>query len=81
MQIPVADIILSNNNKELKINYVCETTQVNYSISDLFGNIIKCGDYDCLKDNIVPISDLAKGMYQFCIIDGDKFCKVRFNKS
>ncbi len=81
MQTSTADIIVSNDNKELKLNYLCETPQVNYSISDLFGSIIKCGDYDCLVDNTVPIFDLAEGMYQLCIIDGDKFCKTRFKKS
>jgi hypothetical protein len=81
MQTSTADIILSNNNTELKLNYLCKTSQVSYSISDLFGNIIKCGDYDCLVDNAVSIVDLSEGSYQLCIIDGDKFCKTRFKKS
>ncbi len=80
METPVADIIVSNDNKELKLNYLCQTPQVNYSISDFMGNIIKNGDYDCLIDSTIPISDLPSGMYQLCIIDGDTFCKTPFKK-
>ena len=81
MLTSTVDIIVSNNNKELKLKYLCQTSQVNYSISDLFGNIVKNGDYDCLVDNIVPINDLPQGTYQLCIIDGGTFCKTRFKKS
>ena len=80
METPIIDIIASINSKELKLNYVCKTSQVNYSISDLSGNIIQHGNYDCLVDSTVPVHDLPSGIYVLSIIDGDEFCKTRFRK-
>lgn len=81
MNVPVINIIASVTSKELKLNYLCKTSQVSYSISDLSGNIIQHGNYDCLIDSTVPIVDLAVGMYVLSIIDGDEFCKTRFRKN
>lgn len=81
MEAPVIDIIESVTSQELKLNYVCKTSHVNYSISDMMGNIIQHGNYDCLIDSVVPIDNLPAGIYLLCIIDGDSFCKTRFRKN
>lgn len=80
MEASVIDIIESVTSQELKLNYMCKTSHVNYSISDIMGNIIQNGNYDCLIDSTVPIHDLSPGMYLLCIIDGDSFSKIRFKK-
>ncbi|MGQ0828031.1 MAG: hypothetical protein ACT4ON_06525 [Bacteroidota bacterium] len=81
MEAPVIDIIESVTSQELKLNYVCKTSHVNYSISDMTGNIIQNGNYDCLIDSTVPIHGLSPGVYLLCIIDGDAFYKNRFRKN
>lgn len=81
MEAPVIDIIKSVSSRELKLGYVCKTSHVNYSISDMAGNIIQHGNYDCLINSTVPIDNIPSGMYILCIIDGDELHKISFRKS
>lgn len=74
-------MISSINNDTLEINYLCKTTQVTYSIADFGGNVMKRGDYNCVKNNKITIEELSKGTYTLCIIDGDQLSKMRFDKN
>ncbi|MGZ4033519.1 MAG: T9SS type A sorting domain-containing protein [Bacteroidia bacterium] len=69
------------NNNALKLNYICKTPQVTYSIADFSGNVMKRGNYNSIENNQLPIEELPKGIYTLCIIDGDKLSKSRFQKS
>ncbi len=81
MTTATLDMISSVNNTTLELNYLCKTTQVTYSIADFGGNVMKRGEYSCLKNNKLLIEELPKGTYTLCIIDGDQLCKSRFQKN
>jgi len=75
------DIISEITNNELTISYECKTNHVLYSIADFGGNVIKRGDCHSVENNKLSISDLNKGIYMLCIIDGDVLLKRRFEKN
>lgn len=75
------DIISPTDNKELRINYECRTDRTVFSIADFDGNVVKRGDCHDVKDGRLDISDLSRGQYTFCIIDGDNLIKARFQKN
>ncbi len=74
-------MIVSVSNDALKLNYLCKTPQVTYSISDFGGNVMKRGDFKCIENNLLTIQELPKGSYTLCIIDGDQLSKARFEKN
>lgn len=80
MTTAIVGMILGINDQSLELNYLCKTPQVTYSIADFGGNVIKRGDYSCIKDNKLLIRELPKGLYTLCIIDGDQLSKARFQK-
>lgn len=80
MTLISTDIISSMNNDALELHYMCKTRHVTFSIADFGGNVMKRGNYDCIKNNTLYITDLPKGTYTLCIIDGDQLCKTRFQK-
>ncbi|HLC84140.1 MAG TPA: hypothetical protein VJI69_09935 [Bacteroidia bacterium] len=81
MTIATLDMISSVNSSALELNYQCQTEQVTYSIADFVGNVMKRGDYNCVKNNKLIIEELPKGTYTLCIIDGDQLSKSRFEKN
>ena len=77
----IVDIITVIDNSALELHYVCTTKHVIFSIADFVGNIVKRGRYDCITDNRLDITDLPRGFYMLCIIDGDSLTKARFVKN
>ncbi len=71
---------LSDNGNTLTINYSGKTTYVTYCIADFSGNVLMRGNFDELKENKISIENLRKGLYTFCIVDGDSLIKNRFLK-
>lgn len=74
------DIITEVSNTNLTISYTCQTDRVLYSIADFGGHLLKRGSCQDFKDNTIDISDLPKGNYTVCIIDGAELIKERFQK-
>lgn len=76
-------MIIIINNETIEINYSCKTEQVNYCIADFGGNVLMRGDYNCDLNNLsrVSIKKMTKGLYTFCIIDGDSLTKILFHKT
>lgn len=74
------EIISQVSDRDLKINYQCQTNRVSYSIADVGGHLLKRGNCHEVKDSKIDISDLPKGLYTFCIVDGADLIKLRFQK-
>jgi len=74
------DIISQVSTTNLTISYECQTDRVLYSIADFGGHLLKRGSCHDVKDNTIDISDLPKGNYTMCIIDGAELIKERFQK-
>jgi hypothetical protein len=75
------NIISATTNEFLEINYLCKTKHVTYSISDFGGNVMLRGDFNCIEKSRLFITELSKGMYTLCIIDGDELTKTSFKKN
>ena len=72
------EVSVEPGSENLVFSYSCLTDRVSYSISDMGGTV-------CLKGKIgnestIKIDSLSKGIYVFCIVDGDALTKVKFRK-
>jgi hypothetical protein len=74
----VTDLLSVEANGVLEIHYTCRTRQVSYSIADFGGNVLIRGNFKHLVDNRLSVAQLKKGLYTFCIVDGDSLVKNRF---
>jgi hypothetical protein len=73
-------LLIENKNEVLELKYSCKTKQVTYSIADYAGNVILRGNIDNDPLKKIPISNLQKGIYTLCIVDGDTLEKNLFLK-
>ena len=79
-KIDKIEVITESGSENLVFSYVCNTDRVSYSISDMGGSVCLKGRLK--KDaNSVDINSLSKGIYVFCIIDGDELTQVKFRKN
>jgi hypothetical protein len=73
-------IVNEPGSENLVFSYECNTERVSFSISDIGGAVCLKGRLK--KDvNRVNIDSLSKGIYLFCIIDGDQLTQVKFKKA
>jgi hypothetical protein len=80
MKNATMDIITKVSTTNLTIGYECKTDRVLYSIADFGGHLLKRGSCHDVIDNTIDISDLPKGNYTMCIVDGSELIKARFQK-
>ena len=78
MKNATMDIITQVSTNNLTIGYECKTDRVLYSIADYGGHLLKRGSCHDVIDNTIDISDLPKGNYTMCIVDGSELIKARF---
>jgi uncharacterized alkaline shock family protein YloU len=67
--------------QNLVFSYDCVTDRVSYSIADISGTIHLKGKLKKSSPAKVNIDSLSKGLYVFCIIDGDELTQVKFKKN
>ena len=79
-KIDKIEVVSEPGSENLVFDYEFHTDRVSYSISDMGGSICLKGK---LKKNTnrVKIDSLTKGIYLFCIIDGDELMQVKFRKN
>lgn len=78
---PKIEVITEPGSESLVFDYECVTDRVSYSISDMTGAVCLKGRLKKLSPNRVNINSLSKGIYLFCIIDGDELTQVKFRKN
>ena len=64
----------------LRFDYSFATERVIYSISDIWGSVYLRGKLERNSPNSLNINSLTKGLYTFCIIDGDNVSEAKFRK-
>lgn len=79
-KIDKIEVVSEPGSEHLVFSYQCNTDRVSYSISDMGGSVCLKGELK--KDSTsVNINSLSKGIYLFCIIDGDELTQVKFRKN
>jgi hypothetical protein len=76
--IPVVTDALLIEREFVKFTYACKTKQATWCIADFSGNILKRDHYE--PGQQFSIASLPKGLYTFCIVDGDTVVKAKFQK-
>lgn len=75
------EVITDPETENLVFNYDCMTDRVSFSISDMAGSVWMQGQLKRSSPNKVNINSLSKGLYLFCIVDGDELTQVKFKKN